>query len=314
MKVFLRKLLLFTCSAIARYIFFLGTLYFIRIGNVPLVFRTTQGNVFKGGLTYKKFVEFDRNKKYDIIVLGSSHAYRGYDPQIFGSYGYEIYNLGSSAQGVLASYIIAKHNIKKENCKTVIIDLYDRIFKISSIESLSDITQNISSDKAALDLCLHSKDLRAVNMFTLRMFNKMDAPLNPDTVNIDRGFQASKSQLVLPGEPKDLDYVRNEKTLAYFAKLIQYLHHEGIQVILAEHPLPEVYTISDLKHENFVRDIRNITDQYNIPWFDLVKDSTMAGIQYYADENHLNYKGVVKYNHKLIGLMQKAGVLEQQGN
>ncbi len=312
MKVFLKKLLLFAFSAFAIYILLLGTLYFIRIGNVPMIFRTTQGNVFKGGLTYKKFQDFDKNKKYDIIVLGSSHAYRGYDPQIFDSYGYDIYNLGSSAQGILASYIIARHFIKKENCNTVIIDLYDRIFKINSIESLSDITQNVSSDKAALDLCLHSKDLRAINMITLRMFNKMDPPLNKDTSDIDRGFQASKSQLILPGVPKDVDYVTNEKTLAYFAKLIHYLHHEGLQVILAEHPLPAVYTIPDFKHEAFIRDIRKITDQYQIPWYDLMKDSTMSGIQYYADENHLNYRGVIKYNHKLIGLMQQEGILKKK--
>ena len=103
MKALLKNILLFGLIALTSYITLFSVLYFIRIGNVPLVYRTTQGNVFKGGLTYKKFQDFDKNEKYDIIILGSSHAYRGYDPVIFESYGYKIYNLGTSAQTLLSS-------------------------------------------------------------------------------------------------------------------------------------------------------------------------------------------------------------------
>lgn len=305
MKLLAKKIFLFGLLAIGVYIIMFSILYFIRVGNVPLLYRSTQGNVFKGGLTYKKFKEFNPNEKYDIIVLGSSHAYRGYDPEIFASYGYKIYNLGSSAQSLLSSYVIARNYIKKENCNTVIIDLYDRIFRYSSVESLSDVTQNISSDKAAAELCIRSKDLRAINMFTLRMFSKLDYPLNNDTLNLINGFQASNNQLTLPGNPKDPDYNSNKETLHSFAKLIHYLNKEGIHVILAEHPLPEVYTISESKHSRFVTDINKIIKPYNIKWYDLMRDSTMTGIQYYADENHLNYRGVKKYNHKLIELLIK---------
>ncbi|MEP7262888.1 MAG: hypothetical protein ABI772_00245 [Bacteroidota bacterium] len=305
MKLLIKKIFLFGLLALSIYIIMFGALYFIRIGNVPLVYRSTQGNVFKGGLTYKKFKEFNPAEKYDIIVLGSSHAYRGYDPEIFASYGYKIYNLGSSAQSLLSSYVIARNYINRDNCNTVIIDLYDRIFRYSSIESLSDITQNVSSDKAAAELCLRSKDLRAINMFTLRMFCKFDKPLNNDTLNLMSGFQASNNQLVLPGNPKDPDYTSNKETLNSFTKLIHYLNNQGIHIILAEHPLPEVYTISESKHSRFVTDINKIIKPYNIKWYDLMRDSTMTGIQYYADENHLNYRGVKKYNHKLIELLIK---------
>jgi hypothetical protein len=309
MKYLVRNIIVFSLTSFAAYISMFAILYFIRVGNVPVIFRSTQGNVFEGGLTYKKFREFDKNAKYDIIVLGSSHAYRGYDPAIFESYGYNMYNLGSSAQSLLASYVIARNYINRDNCRTVIIDLYDRIFKTSSIESLSDVTQNVSSDFAAAELCARSGDLRAINMFTLRMFCKLDEPMNGDTLELDRGFQASRKQLVLPGNPKDVDYVSNRETLRYFMKLIQYLEKEGINVILAEHPLPQVYTIPEYRHRIFSEDIRKITDPYKIPWYDLMNDSTMTGIQYYADENHLNYEGVKKYNHKLIKMLMRDKVL-----
>jgi hypothetical protein len=303
MKRLVRTLLIFGLTSLLMYLSLFSVLYFIRVGNVPIIFRSTQGNVFEGGLTYKKFEEFNPEEKYDIIVLGSSHAYRGYDPAIFASYGYKLYNLGSSAQSVLASYVIARNYIHHDNCRVVIIDLYDRIFKNSSIESLSDVTQNVSSDLAAAELCLRSHDLRAINMYTLRMFCKFSQPLNKDTLNLNHGFQASEKQLVLPGTPKDADYISNKETLHYFAKLIRYLHREGIHIVLAEHPLPEVYTVPDSRHAVFKRDINSIISKYNIKWYDLVKDSSMTGIQYYADENHLNFRGVKKYNNKLIKMM-----------
>lgn len=304
-----KKLLLFGLVALAGYLFVFSILFFIRVGNVPILYRSTQGNVFKGGLTYKKFRDFNPDEKYDIIILGSSHAYRGYDPEIFASYGYKTFNLGSSAQSQLASLVIARNYISRDNCRTVIIDLYDRIFKTGNIESLSDITQNITSDKAAAELCIRSCDLRALNMFTLRMFSKLDKPLNGDTSNLVNGFQASYNQLLLPGMPRDVDYMPDKKTLAYFGKLVRYLHEEGINVIIAEHPLPEVYTIPDYRHRIFVNDIQSIIAPYNIPWYNLMKDSTMSGVQYYADENHLNRKGVTKYNHKLIKMMMDNGHL-----
>ncbi len=314
MKALLKNILLFGLIALTSYITLFSVLYFIRIGNVPLVYRTTQGNVFKGGLTYKKFQDFDKNEKYDIIILGSSHAYRGYDPVIFESYGYKIYNLGTSAQTLLSSYVIARNYINKNNCGTVIIDLYDRIFKKKGVESLSDVSQNIESDVAAAELCMRSGDLRAVNMFTLRMFCKLDEPLNSDTLYLNNGFQASNKQLTLPGHPTDADYVSNKETLHYFAKLIRYLHSEGIRVILAEHPLPYIYSIPEDKHAVFKNDINKITAGYNIPWYDFMNDSSMTEIANFADENHLNYRGVQEYNHKLIKAMQKDGALKHSNN
>ena len=300
MKVFWKRFFLFAFFAAVLYLGCFGILFGLRFGPVPLIYRTTQGNVFEGGLSYVKFRDFNKNDKYDVIVLGSSHAYRGYDPAIFDAYGYKMYNLGSSSQSILTSYVVAKHYINRNNCRTVIIDLYDRIFMLRSIESLSDLVQNVSSDKAAAEICLRANDIRALNMYTLRLFCKFTEPLNVDTNDIDRGFQAIKGQLTLPGKPKDHDYETNNQSLRHFAKLIRYLKSEGINVILTEHPLPQVYTIHPERHEQFKRDITSATGKYDVPFYDYIYDSTMTGIQYFSDENHLSLRGVEKFNHKLL--------------
>ena len=141
-----------------------------------------------GGYTYVSFRQFDRAKKYDVLLLGSSHAYRGYDPAIFKEYGYSMFNLGTNSQGNMVSYVIAKNYIHKSNCKTVILDVYDRVFVTTRMESLSDVVQNVNSVEAAVDLCLASRDIRLANMLTMRAFNHFDFVFNRDTAGVVEGY------------------------------------------------------------------------------------------------------------------------------
>ena len=175
---------LFIFSTIIVYFIVFALLFFIRISNIPLIYRATQANVWEGGGTYVKTREFNPNEKHDIIIIGSSHAYRGYDPRIFRKYGYNSYNLGTSDQNMLCTYFLTKNYINHTNCKMVILDLYDRIFAQSTLESNSDLIQNISSDKAALEISMATKDIRTINMFTLRMFSKFSSPLDHDTSGV----------------------------------------------------------------------------------------------------------------------------------
>jgi hypothetical protein len=299
----------FSITAILIYILLFGLLFFLRIHGVPLIYSASQGNVFEGGVTYKKFREFNKDEKYDVIILGSSHAYRGYNPGIFEQYGLKMYNLGSRSQSMIGSYVIARNYISSENCKTVIIDVYDRIFKSTSIESISDMVQNLSSDAAAFSICSRSNDPRSINLFTLRMFSKFSDPLNLDTAGIYKGFQGATGQLRLPGNPNSPWYESNNQSIRYFNKLIRYLYSQRIKVIVAEHPLPGVYPIVPVSHQKFVDDITPVMKKYNVPFYDFMYDTTMTGIQYFSDENHLSWRGVNKYNHSLISRLIEDGHL-----
>ena len=309
MGLFIRKLLLFLGIALVLYLTLFGALFFVRTFNIPVIFRTTQGNIFRGGYTYVTFRQFNPKEKYDIILLGSSHAYRGYDPAIFREHGYKMFNLGTNSQTNLVAYFIAKNYIKKENCNTVIIDIYDRVFMTSTLESISDIVQNINSNKTALEICLALKDIRTINMLTMRVFNNFHGVFNADTAGVDHGFIPYNTQLRLNGKQKDLDFETSEGTVEYFAKLIEYLHSEGINIIVAEHPVPLIYTIPKEQHAEMLNKINPILKKYDVPFYDHLYDSTMVDIQYYANENHLSISGIKKYNDILLNELLKDGRL-----
>lgn len=307
MKLLLRHSLIFLLISLSIYLIIFGILFSVNIGGIPLVYRAVQGNVLKGGGTYIKTHRFKQNELYDIVVIGTSHAYRGYDPRIFEKYGFKTYNLGTSDQKMMCTYFLIKNYINHKNCKLLMLDLYDRVFSQTNIESYSDMIQNIPSDKAALEICLSSKDLRAINMLTLRMYNKIAKPLDTDTTGYINGYLPTKKQLRLPAKNRDYVYQTNKESLYYLDKILAYLSEEGVKMVLVEHALPSVVRVPD--HKLFRNDINPILNKYNVQWFDYTNDSTLTGIQYFADESHLNVKGVNIYNHRLIEDLIKANVL-----
>ena len=88
MKKFFTRGLFFLFTTIGIYLTLFATLFFIKVGPNPLIYRAAQGIVLKGGGTYIKIKDYNAKEKHDIVIVGSSHAYRGYDPRIFKEYGF----------------------------------------------------------------------------------------------------------------------------------------------------------------------------------------------------------------------------------
>jgi len=315
MKKVLINGLLFGAITIVAYLLLFAVLFFIKPSGVPFIYRATQGNLSEGGGTWLKLHQFDKVKEWDVIVLGSSHAYKGYDPAVFAGHGLEMYNLGTSNQHMMCSYYIAKNTLTNKNCKLVILDLYDRVFSNEMIESMSDIIQNTPDDKTAIDIALSTPDIRAINMITLRFFNKTTIPLNYDTLGYVRGYQVAK-QFIHPSKADKkkvaFRYRTNERQVRYLDKLIAYLKEEGIPVVVAEHPLPKIYTVRD--HDLFKADITPILEKHDVKFLDYTNDNEFIhNLVYFSDENHLNHLGVPKYNERLLTDLVQMGIIPAQG-
>jgi hypothetical protein len=64
----------FLASAFIVYLIKFAVLFMIAPGGIPMIYRTSPGNVWEGGGTYVKFREFNPTEKWDVVILGSSHA------------------------------------------------------------------------------------------------------------------------------------------------------------------------------------------------------------------------------------------------
>ena len=313
MKRTILNLLFFACSFAVVYTGIFAILFFIQPNQIPMVYRVMQGAIWEGGNTWLKMQQFDEHKKWDIIVIGSSHAYRGYDPEIFKKHGYSMYNLGTSSQDPVCSYFLTEDLLDSINCSMLIIDFYDRVFGCDDMEPKSDLIQNTKYDKTALKIAKATSDIRAVNMLTLRFFNKFKEPLNTDTTGFTNGFQVSKKFLSPLNKDKDKTgwkYTRNEKQVQHFDKLLALCKKRNIKTVVVSHPLSELYALKD--HKECVKSIEPLLHKHNISYLDYTELEEMSGIIWYADASHLNHLGVPKFNEILIRDLIKNNFLPER--
>lgn len=314
MKKIIANITTFILALIAVYLVIFAVLFYFRPSGVPFIYRATQGNVLRGGGTWYKLKSFNSEKQWDVIVMGSSHAYRGYDPKIFHRYGLDMYNLGTSNQNMMCTYYLAVNHIHHNNCKLILLDVYDRAFSTNQLESMADIIQNAADEKTALNVAFSTRDIRAINMLTLRYFNKTIPLLNTDTAGYYNGYIETKKYL----NPRKTDalstkkaYTTNPQQLRYLRKLLDYFKEEGIPVIAAAHPLPALYTVKE--HDQFLADIQPIFKSYNVPFIDHTFDPDFIyKLSYFYDPTHLNFRGVPKYNERLLKEFVQMGIISGQ--
>ena len=78
----------------------------------------------RGGHLHSRLLEINKHQNVDVLFLGSSHAYRGFDTRIFKESGIASFNLGSSSQAPVQSLLLLKntsttYNLRKLFLKSV---------------------------------------------------------------------------------------------------------------------------------------------------------------------------------------------------
>ncbi len=121
----------------------------IFIDNDSLFRLLIRNNKKVGGFGYslQRFREVEtlseKKSEVDFVILGSSHAYRGFHPEIFKNFNYSSINLGSSSQSPINSYFLAKEYLPRLNSKYLIYEGYYKTFQINGIESFLDLSINL---------------------------------------------------------------------------------------------------------------------------------------------------------------------------
>ena len=131
MKAFLFKSSLFVVFCLAFYIVII-VIYGTFVPQ-PLAINFINFNNYT--FTKAKLKEAEKVKNIDVLIIGSSHAYRGYDTRIFNHAGLSAFNLGSDGQTPLSTEFLVKRYVKGLNPKFVIIDVYPVLLGNDGMES-----------------------------------------------------------------------------------------------------------------------------------------------------------------------------------
>ena len=99
----------------------------------------------------------------DVLFVGSSHAYRGFDPRIFSKNGIKSFNLGSSSQTPIQTDILVRRYLNQLDPKLIILEIFPTVVANDGVESALDLIANDKNDLLSLKMAFELKNTIVFN-------------------------------------------------------------------------------------------------------------------------------------------------------
>jgi hypothetical protein len=316
--IIIRHILISFFTVLVLYVLGMFALKVIPYNGKPAIYITNNYYNWKGGDTYEKYKEFSKASAYDVVIAGSSRAYRGYSPFIFDSAGYNCFNLGTSAQSIKNTYFIIKHYLNADNCKLLIVDVFAGAFTKNQLESSSDLVENLNDPSAAYDVAMHNKDIRTLNIATLRFLTEKDQPYFSKNDYSGKGYSEKGDSLSKKQQndffaKKKVNHKKleiDEEQIGYFNKIVELCADKKIKVVFVYSPVSYFYDYSI--HNTFVEKLKPVIEKYQVPFYDFSKCESISTPYHFYDESHLNSAGVMLFNNALIHQLKQDKVLSEK--
>jgi len=262
---------------------------------------------------------YEREAPIDLLVLGSSHAYRAYDPKVMGVYldkKNRIFNLGSAAQSPLISYYILKEVVEKQRPKQVVMDLYFMVF--TNDNQLRNRRYNWgymrpgAAKKAFFRDGFSTEEKVKLTAFPSLVFKDYLKPkinkllgrphlLKKKGTYQGAGFVSNSDSLTLEKLTyhNQFDAFQTKRTaitemnLNYLKKIKDLCASEHIPLIFATAPMPEISVKKIKNYTGFYQLFFKLAEAWNIPYIDynINRIETLSDTDHFYDDDHLNAAG-----------------------
>lgn len=264
------------------------------------------------GHMHTRVREAQTTRNTDILVLGSSHAYRGFDPRIFAQHGFKTFNLGSSSQTPVQTRALLNRYLDNLNPRIVIYEVYPVTFALDGVESSLDIISNDHNDRYSLGFLLQTGNIRVLNTLLFSGFHNLftnETEIAEELVKgvdtyIPGGFVQRKMGYFrheTPGEKREWDL--KSKQLQMFQRNVELLRNRHIRLILIQAPIPGALYDSYTNNTIFDNLMHSCAEYYNFNELMQLDDSL-----HFYDAHHLNQQGVELFNQAVIrGILKKTG-------
>jgi hypothetical protein len=271
--------------------------------NVPL-----GGN----GHNYTRLQEADRPGDPEILILGSSSAYRGFDPRVFAARGYRSFNLGSSSQTPIQSEVLLHRYLKTHTPRTVLMEVAPLGLDLSILEGTLDLVTNAPVDVPTFELVVDAGNIRAWNAGIHALGKQLLwGPVRTTEMadnGLDRyipgGYVERRMSHYSPVRGKDEPIDMAPEQLEALERIKATLDGRGIQLILVEAPVTKVHSSTYIGHDRYVACMRTIAPFINMNGVLPLDDSL-----HFYDPFHLNQTGVEMFDRALLDTLDRTGQL-----
>lgn len=305
MKKFIISLLTFIVFAV---FFYVTALYVVGL-YLPDYFSSNLRN-YKTQLTLAT-EEAKRTKDVDILFLGTSHAYLGFDPRIFKKNNLTSFILASRSQSPNQTEVLIDRYIDRLNPKLVVYEVSARLF--TSYEKVNNVGYFLigdSIDSLSLQLALETKDIEVYNNLIfgilVDLLNKrkeLPVKLLKRAKYIEKGYVESNSSYSKKVEIFKLDdnWSFNKKTLYDFNKVVKKIKDRGIKIVFVTTPFAKEYYSSIAKvYKKFSEQVGGHGSYINFNEILKMNDSLCFG-----DPYHLNKRGAELFSEKFIKVLEE---------
>lgn len=255
----------------------------------------------------KEVKQLDKDST-NILFLGSSHSYRGFDPRIFKKNHLSTFNLGSSAQTPVQTLVLLKRYLDRINPNLIIFEVNPRSFQSDGVESSLDIVANDKNDRYTLAMALKTNHIKTYNTLLYAGFRDL-LNLNKDfkepvqrknDVYIKGGYVESSIQYYKPRELSPRKIKLFKKQIKAFEQCLKEIEKRDIGLILVYAPITHNLYSSYSNNEYFNRKMSAYSfEYYNFNYKVALNDSL-----HFVDGHHLNQNGVKLFNKQLIQTLQ----------
>jgi hypothetical protein len=254
------------------------------------------------GHMFTRINEVKRTQSIDILFLGSSHAYRGFDNRNFE--GLKTFNLGSSSQTPIQTQVLLNRYLNNLNPKMIIYEVFPGPFTGDGVESSLDLMSNDKNDYQSIEMALEVNNIKVYNTFIYSVFrdflNLNQSFLEPNEKENDTyisgGFVESKIKHYKYHGSTKREWNFNKNQLKAFNENLNLLKQKNIQTILVYAPITKSL-YNSYQNNNYVDSLMN---SYDLSYYNFNNLVSLNDSIDFNDDNHLNQNGVIKFNEKFI--------------
>lgn len=257
---------------------------------------------------YSRLLEVKSYGRVDLLFLGSSHTYRGFDTRIFSKYGYVSFNLGSSSQTPAQTKVLLERYLDNLNPKLIIYEVYPVTFEIDGVESSLDLIANDKNDIHSLRMAIEINNIKIYNTLLYGFIcdilglNKLYS--QPIIIGNDKyisgGYVESEIGFYQPTEFKERETSLRNYQLESFFEIVQMIKNKNIDLILVYAPITNDHYSSYSNNGYFDSVMKGYSEYYNFNELINLSDTL-----HFYDSHHLNQNGVKLFNEKLIELLEQ---------
>lgn len=261
------------------------------------------------GHLFSRVEDVEESGEVDIVFVGSSACYRGFDTRIFAKHGLSSFNLGSTAQSHLQTQVFLKQYITRLKPKLVIYEINTGIFQSDGLESALDLLANSSIDTHTIKMIGKVNHLKAYNTFIFSYLYQLigqhkqytEPKQNEIDTYIDGGYVERKMAYFHVPESSSSESAHSvtidfsPQQLQAFEENLSFLQEKQIPFLLVRTPKTE-YSNQMISNQPY---FDSIVGQHG-PYMDFNQYDDWDDSLHFYDAGHLNQAGVERFNEHLV--------------